>query len=46
MLPNPANSIETIARLLGVSIGTLCNHIPGLKELRGSRVPALLEAAP
>lgn len=42
MLPNPENSIETIAALLGVSVGTLCNHIPGLKELRTSRVPAQL----
>ncbi|MFB7114240.1 hypothetical protein [Streptomyces sp. NPDC056190] len=40
MLPNPENSIETIAALLGVSVGTLYNHIPDLKELRSSRVPA------
>ncbi|OEJ22207.1 DNA invertase [Streptomyces agglomeratus] len=43
MLPNPENSIETIAALLGVSVGTLYNHIPELKELRTSRVPAQLE---
>ncbi|MFD6874364.1 MULTISPECIES: recombinase family protein [unclassified Streptomyces] len=43
MLPNPENSIETVAALLGVSVGTLYNHIPDLKELRGSRVPAQLE---
>ncbi|MFD4133621.1 recombinase family protein [Streptomyces goshikiensis] len=45
MLPNPENSIETIAALLGVSVGTLYNHIPDLKELRGSRVPAQLEGS-
>ncbi|OEV20932.1 DNA invertase [Streptomyces nanshensis] len=42
MLPNPENSIETIAALLGISVGTLYNHIPDLKELRTSRVPAQL----
>jgi DNA invertase Pin-like site-specific DNA recombinase len=42
MLPNPENSVETIAKLLGVSVGTLYNHIPDLKELRASRVPAQL----
>ncbi|MFD4860698.1 hypothetical protein [Streptomyces atratus] len=42
MLPNPENSIETIAALLGVSVGTLYNHIPDLKELWTSRVPAQL----
>ncbi|MYT22829.1 recombinase family protein [Streptomyces sp. SID7760] len=45
MLPNPENSIETIAALLGVSVGTLYNHIPDLKELRTSRVPAPLEGS-
>ncbi|MFJ2863976.1 recombinase family protein [Kitasatospora sp. NPDC087314] len=44
MLPNPANSIETIAKLLGVSVGTLYNHIPDLRELRTSRVPNQLAA--
>ncbi|WP_308013648.1 recombinase family protein [Streptomyces beigongshangae] len=43
MLPNPENSIGTIATPLGVSVGTLYNHIPGLKELRTSRIPAQLE---
>lgn len=38
MLPSPANSVTTIAKILGVSVGTLHNHIPGLKELRNSRV--------
>lgn len=34
MLPNPEYSVTSIARLLGVSPGTLYNHIPDLKELR------------
>lgn len=34
MLPNPENSITSIAKLLGVSPGTLYNHIPDLHELR------------
>jgi DNA invertase Pin-like site-specific DNA recombinase len=37
MLPNPENSITAIAKLLGVSPGTLYNHIPDLRELRASR---------
>jgi DNA invertase Pin-like site-specific DNA recombinase len=37
MLPNPANSIESIAKILGVSPGTLYNHIPDLRELRTNR---------
>jgi DNA invertase Pin-like site-specific DNA recombinase len=45
MLPNPDNSVETIAKLLGVSVGTLYNHIPDLKELRGSRIPAQLDGS-
>ncbi|GLX06580.1 hypothetical protein [Microbispora sp. NBRC 16548] len=36
MLPNPEHSITSIARLLGVSPGTLYNHIPDLKELRAA----------
>ncbi|MEU2675023.1 TetR/AcrR family transcriptional regulator [Streptomyces sp. NPDC007164] len=43
MLPNPENSVESIAKVLGVSVGTLYNHIPDLKALRASRVPAQLE---
>ncbi|MFE2864913.1 recombinase family protein [Embleya sp. NPDC059259] len=39
MLPNPENSVASIARLLGVSPGTLYNHIPDLRELRTSRLP-------
>ncbi|MGW2215950.1 hypothetical protein ACWCSD_13255 [Nonomuraea sp. NPDC001684] len=34
MLPNPANSITSIAKLLGVTPGTLSNHIPDLHQLR------------
>lgn len=34
LLPNPEHSVKSIARLLGVSAGTLYNHIPELKELR------------
>jgi hypothetical protein len=45
MLPNPDNSIESIAKLLGVSAGTLYNHIPDLRALRTSHVPRQLEAA-
>ncbi|WP_405444677.1 hypothetical protein OG350_01240 [Streptomyces achromogenes] len=45
MLPNPENGIETIAALLGVSVATLCNHVPDLKELRTSRVPAPLDGS-
>lgn len=44
MLPNPEHSITSIAKLLGVSPGTLYNHIPDLQELRASRIPAQLEA--
>jgi transposase-like protein len=34
MLPNPGASVTAIAKLLGVSPGTLYNHIPSLRELR------------
>ena len=34
MLPNPDASVTSIARLLGISPGTLYNHIPDLRELR------------
>jgi len=46
MLPNPEHSITSIAKLLGVSPGTLYNHIPDLCELRATRtrIPAQLEA--
>ncbi|MFC7641906.1 recombinase family protein [Streptosporangium lutulentum] len=34
LLPNPEHSVTSIAKLLGVSAGTLYNHIPDLRELR------------
>lgn len=43
LLPNPEHSIKSIARLLGVSPGTLYNHIPDLKELREAG-PRVIEA--
>ena len=36
MLPNSDASVTSIARLLGVSPGTLYDHIPGLRELWAS----------
>ncbi len=36
MLPNPAASVTAIAKLLGVSPGTLYNHIADLRELRAA----------
>lgn len=36
LLPDPGRSITSIAKLLGVSPGTLCNHIPDLRELRAA----------
>ncbi|MFG2409622.1 recombinase family protein [Streptomyces brevispora] len=45
MLPNPENSIESIAKLLGVSANTLCNHIRDLRELRAFRVQRQLESS-
>ncbi|BCY10951.1 hypothetical protein L3i22_060390 [Actinoplanes sp. L3-i22] len=36
MLPNPEASVASIAKLLGVSPGTLYNHIPELRELRAA----------
>ncbi|MFF5674768.1 recombinase family protein [Streptomyces hygroscopicus] len=44
LLPDPGRSITSIAKLLGVSPGTLYNHIPDLRELRASAVPRQLEA--
>jgi DNA invertase Pin-like site-specific DNA recombinase len=43
MLPNPDASVTSIAKLLGVSPGTLYNHIPDLRQLRaaGRTRPAL-----
>ncbi|WP_420823624.1 recombinase family protein [Streptosporangium subroseum] len=37
LLPNPEHSVTSIAKLLGVSAGTLYNHIPDLRELRTGR---------
>ncbi|WP_164662340.1 hypothetical protein [Streptomyces sp. S1D4-20] len=46
MLPtHPANSVELIARMPGAAVKTLYIHVPGLKELRGSRVPDQREGA-
>ena len=36
MLPNPEASVTAIAKLLGISPGTLYNHIPDLRELRAA----------
>lgn len=44
LLPDPGRSITSIAKLLGVSPGTLYNHIPDLRELRAGVVPRQLEA--
>ncbi|ABD11730.1 site-specific recombinase, DNA invertase Pin [Frankia casuarinae] len=47
MLPNPDASVTSIAKLLGVSPGTLYNHIPDLRELRAAgRTRHQLDAAP
>lgn len=43
LLPDPGRSITSIAKLLGVSPGTLYNHIPDLRELRTGAVPRQLE---
>ncbi|MFE7834994.1 hypothetical protein ACFU53_02635 [Streptomyces sp. NPDC057474] len=39
LLPDAGRSITSIAKLLGVSPGTLYNHIPDLRELRACRTP-------
>ncbi|MFB6823719.1 recombinase family protein [Streptomyces virginiae] len=39
LLPDPGRSITSIAKLLGISPGTLYNHIPDLRELRAGAVP-------
>ncbi|MFE3686469.1 recombinase family protein [Streptomyces sp. NPDC059095] len=43
-LPDPGRSITSIAKLLGVSPGTLYNHIPDLRELRAGAGPRQFEA--
>ncbi|MFC5185464.1 recombinase family protein [Actinomadura harenae] len=47
LLPAPERSVTSIARLLGVSVGTLYNHIPDLQELRaaGAEAAALTQGA-
>ncbi|MFD0367637.1 helix-turn-helix domain-containing protein [Streptomyces sp. NPDC127114] len=44
LLPDRGRSITSIAKLLGVSPGTLYNHISDLRELRAGAVPRQLEA--
>ncbi|MEV5475063.1 recombinase family protein [Streptomyces sp. NPDC052207] len=44
LLPDPGRSITSIAKLLGVSPGTLYDHIPDLCELRAGAVPRQLDA--
>ncbi|MCX4520261.1 recombinase family protein [Streptomyces anulatus] len=44
LLPDPGRSITSIAKLLGVSPGTLYNHIPDLRELRAGAVPRQIGA--
>ncbi|MEU0632804.1 hypothetical protein [Streptomyces sp. NPDC005989] len=44
LLPDPGRSITSIAKLLGVSPGTLYNHIPDLRELRAGAVPRQVKA--
>jgi AcrR family transcriptional regulator len=34
MLSNPEAGVASIAKLLGISPGTLYNHIPDLRQLR------------
>ncbi|WP_416237141.1 hypothetical protein [Streptomyces sp. RB17] len=45
LLPDPGRSITSIAKLLGVSPGTLYSHIPDLRDLRARTVPHQLEAS-
>jgi DNA invertase Pin-like site-specific DNA recombinase len=40
LLPDPERSVTSIAHLLGVSVGTLYNHIPDLQELRAAGADA------
>ncbi len=51
MLPNADASVTAIARLLGVSPGTLYNHIPDLQQLRAAgrtreQLPAAADRRP
>lgn len=45
LLPDPGRSVTSIAKLLGVSVGTLYNHIPDLQELRASGAAAAEQPA-
>ena len=45
LLPDPGRSITSIAKMLGISPGTLYNHVPDLQDLRASAVPHQLDAA-
>ncbi|GAA2635346.1 hypothetical protein SMC26_08520 [Actinomadura fulvescens] len=36
----PGRSVTSIAKLLGVSVGTLYNHIPDLQQLRAAGAQA------
>ncbi|WP_367126363.1 recombinase family protein [Streptomyces phytohabitans] len=46
LLPDPGRSITSIAKLLGVPLGTLYNHIPDLRELRAGAVPPFSSKLP
>ncbi|WP_344886657.1 recombinase family protein [Nonomuraea antimicrobica] len=46
LLPDPGRSVTSIAKLLGVSVGTLYNHIPDLNELRAAHPKAIDAQAP
>ncbi|MEV0588004.1 recombinase family protein [Nonomuraea sp. NPDC050310] len=41
LLPDPGRSVTSIANLLGISVGTLYNHIPDLQELRSGQQSTL-----
>ncbi|MGA4996108.1 recombinase family protein [Nonomuraea bangladeshensis] len=43
LLPDPERSLTSIAKLLGVSVGTLYNHIPDLQEIRAGQQLALMQ---
>ncbi|MFI9779198.1 hypothetical protein ACIHCV_31600 [Streptomyces sp. NPDC051956] len=44
LLPDPGRSINSITKGLGVSPGTVYDHIPDLREVRAGAVPHQLEA--
>ncbi|MFE5946922.1 hypothetical protein [Streptomyces sp. NPDC056480] len=45
LLPNPENNTTAIAKMLGVSPGTLYNRVPDLRGLRAGGIPHQLEGA-